>query len=494
MKNISPIRLLVTLAAALLLLLVLLVGVLLTDTLLNIRHNLQQAPLWVWLLILGGLSLFLLFSGWLVMRLLKPRTRPALEGTENRVPSEQELTEQLAEVKALGADTAAAEKELSNLQQRKASGTIQVAVFGEISSGKSSLIKALMPGQEIEISVTGGTTRELESYCWTSPAGDRLILTDMPGLDESGGHMDQLARDEALRAHLVIYVCDGDLTRSQFQELENLLDLDKPTIVAINKIDLFNQDQLQQITDQIRQRVDQLGQAEVIPITTGATQSGIRIGPDGAEESFQRQLPPQLDELQQAVQRIIDSDQELLNQLRDSAVFVLVSRQLEEAANRQRAQQADKLVQNYSRKAVVGAVAAMTPGTDLLIQGYLATRMIKEMAGLYQLPVRNIDVEMLLQLIQEHVRTQTTLILAIAGNALKAFPGAGTLAGGALHAVAYGFLFESLGKSVAQSLQSRGELHPVQIATEFEDRLGEDFKASAGRYAKLALKEITRNK
>ena len=132
----------------------------------------------------------------------------------------------------------------------------------------------------------------------------------------------------------------------------------------------------------------------------------------------------------------------------------------------------------------------MTPGTDLLIQGYLATQMIKELCTLHQVTARKIDIELLLQLTQEHVRTHTTLLLAISGNALKAFPGVGTLAGGVLHAVAYGFLFESLGKSINQSLLTRGELHPLQIANQFEDHLGEDATKSAQRIAKLALKAL----
>ena len=491
MKNTSVIRLLITLAVVILLLLALLLGVLLTDTLLNIRQNLQQAPAWIWIFILSTLALFSLFSGWLVMKLLKPRSAATRAMQEIEPPSEQNLAEQLEEAKAAGTDTSAAEQELSRLQQRRDAGTIHVAVFGEISSGKSSLIKALIPGSEAAVSVTGGTTRELNHYQWTSPAGDQLILTDMPGLGESGDNKDQIARNEALRAHLVIYVCEGDLTRNQTRELESLLALNKPAIVAINKADRFNQEQRQLVSGKVKDRVEQLGNAQVVSIISGATTTATRILPDGKEETVEREIPPQLDELLRAVQRIIDSDREILDQLRDSAVFVLASQQLEEAASTQRAQQADALVQSYSRKAVLGAVAAMTPGTDLLIQGYLASQMIKELAELYKVPVRKMDIELLLQLIKEHVRTQTTLILAIAGNGLKAFPGAGTLAGGAMHAVAYGLLFESLGKSVAQSLHSRGALHPVQIATDFEDRLGEDFKASTGRYVKMALKEIS---
>jgi hypothetical protein len=131
----------------------------------------------------------------------------------------------------------------------------------------------------------------------------------------------------------------------------------------------------------------------------------------------------------------------------------------------------------------------MTPGTDLLIQGYLGTRMVRELAALYEVPVRKIDAELLMRLVQERVRASAALLLAVAGNACKAFPGLGTLAGGGIHAVAYGLLFDTLGRGIAASLESRGALHPVQIATEFEESIGEDLGASARRLARLAVSE-----
>ena len=54
-------------------------------------------------------------------------------------------------------------------------------------------------------------------------------------------------RQEAMRAHLVIYVCDGDLTRSQSEEIKQLCVLNKPIILALNKTDHYSSEQLQQV-------------------------------------------------------------------------------------------------------------------------------------------------------------------------------------------------------------------------------------------------------
>lgn len=492
MSKVSPTRLLLALAVGVLLLLVLVLAVLLTDTLVNIWHNLRDAPDWLVILVLSALGLLSLVSGWALARLLMPKKPPFQQPDQGSKIDKATLDQRLETAKTQGLQTDFAELELQRLEQRRVAGKIFIALFGEISSGKSSLIQALLPHAKAEINVAGGTTRELVEYHWSSPAGDQMVITDMPGLNETAGSQDPLAREEALRAHIVIYLVDGDLTRSQADELKALLALDKPCILALNKIDRLNQEQLVQVTSALQAKVDTLGKAEVATISTGGIQTVIRVLPDGSEETMERQTPAKVEPLQRAIQRIIDTHSNTLEQLRDSSVFVLVSRQLDDALHTHRSEQAEQLVHSYARKAVVGAIAAMTPGTDILIQGYLASQMVRELSNLYDIPVRKVDMDLLLKLIQKHVRTHSTLLLAIAGNGLKAFPGAGTLAGAALHAVAYGFLFESLGKAVAASLESRGELHPLQVANQFEENLGEDIKASAGRYARLAFKELSK--
>lgn len=491
MSSKSPLRLVLALVTGIALLFLLLLGILLTDTLVNIWHNLREAQPWMQLTVATLLLLFSVFSVWVVWRVLRPGER--LSGVDELAPVDREtLDKHLETAKEQGLDTSSAEQELARLERRRETGKIHVALFGEISSGKSSLIKALLPDAEVQVKVTGGTTQDIREYLWRSPAEDELVLTDMPGLDEVGAVMDALSRQEALRAHVVIYIVDGDLTRTQADELKVLLKLEKPTLVALNKIDRYSDADLELIRQQLQEKTDQLGKAEVVPISSGGRQLVTRILADGSEEQIERAMPPKVEALQQALQRSIDSHGDTLENLRDSSVFVLVRQKLNQQLQIHRREQAAKLVSGYSKKAVAGAIAAMTPGTDILIQGFLATQMIKDLSRLYDIPVRKVDLDLLLELIQKRVRTQTTLLLAVAGNALKAFPGIGTVAGGLLHAVVYGFLFDALGKSLAASLDSRGELHPLQVANQFEDQLGEDIKASAARYARLAFQEVKR--
>jgi hypothetical protein len=166
---------------------------------------------------------------------------------------------------------------------------------------------------------------------------------------------------------------------------------------------------------------------------------------------------------------------------------MLASEKLEEARVRYRRQQADELVSKYARRAVIGALAAVAPGSDLVIQGILATKLIRELSRLYEVPVKDIEIESFLELAGGKVRNMTAITLAIAGNAFKAFPGVGTISGGVIHAVAYGMIFDSLGRAAAETMASRGELRPYPAAEAFEDLLHDHLESGAVRFAKLAV-------
>ncbi len=481
-------RLLTALALILVLLLVMAVGLWVTQTAFTVWDQLQDAPVWFFYAYIGGFLLFGLAGAWLVWLLLRPPRSPsALPAEPVAPPSREEIEQRLDHAAQRGLPVAAAQRELVELSERKQAGRIYVSLFGEISSGKSSLIRALLPGAEAQIDVRGGTTREVRQYRWRSPAGDELVLLDMPGTNEASGGLDALVRDEAMRSHLVIYVCDGDLTRSQFQELAQLLPLGKPCILALNKMDRYSDGELDAVKRRIRERLASLGAVDVVAISAGGREEVVRRLPDGSEEVVTRERPARVAELQERIQYHLDESPVVMEQLRDSAVFLLAARHLDSAEEAHRQEKSIELVNRYSRRAVVGAMAAVTPGSDLLIQGFLAVNMIKELGALHEVSIRKVDIDLLLELIQKQVGRTTPLMLAIAGNACKAFPGAGTLAGGLMHAVAYGMIFDTLGRSVAASLASRGALRPAQTAQAFKENLGEDLETSARRFVRLAL-------
>ncbi len=77
--------------------------------------------------------------------------------------------------------------------------------------------------------------------------------------------------------------------------------------------------------------------------------------------------------------------------------------------------------------------------------------------------------------------------MAVLGNAMKAFPGLGTLAGGALHAVTYGMIFDALGRSLNEILASRGELATLPVINRFTENLGDQLEKRSSDIIRLVL-------
>ncbi len=477
------VRLLLVIAVLLVAVVTLFLLLLATDTAMSVWQRLADAPLWLQLAY--GFVLLLISSAslWLAWHWLKPvRKKPS---TETRQLDSESLKQDLMQSASDGVDISAAVEEIREQQRRKRTGEVFIAIFGEISTGKSSLVKALLPKADLQSDPRGGTTLEVNHYRWQAHSGDSVIIADLPGFNlEDNPEI----LEEARRAHLVVFLCDSDITRSQMQQVRHLLSIQKPIIVALNKLDRFSKQEAQSIAVSISERTG-IDRKNIVFIQTGGHEEVVRLLSDGQEETVTRERKQDIEGLREAIQRNLDNNHELMEQLRDTAVLLLASEKLERARDAHRREQADELVHSYSKRAVVGALAAVAPGSDIIIQGLLATRLIQALCKVYDVSVKEVEIDSFLRLAGGKVKKMTAITLAITGNALKAFPGVGTLTGGVVHAVAYGMIFESLGRAAAETLASRGELRPYPAAKAFEEILNDNLEAGAVRFAKLALAE-----
>ncbi|UXI69329.1 GTPase [Tahibacter amnicola] len=425
-------------------------------------------------------------TAWAGWRLLRPR-RPH----RNTVPPPDRATierrvERLAQ---LDDTTASFSAELAELDARRQSGECYVAVFGEISAGKSSLIRALAPDADNAVDVLGGTTRQVAHH--RGRLGEReLVLADVPGTQEvDAREHETLARDEALRAHAVVYVCTGDLTRQQDGELRWLHGFGKPLLLALNKVDLLSAAQRDEVRTALDARYRDVVDA-VVPVRAGGVEHLERRLPDGRREQVTREATPDTAALAKALSALVATDADTLEAAREGAVLGHLAERLGAAERSARSVEAYRIVDRYTRRAVVGALAAIAPGTDLIIQGALATGLIRELAALYDVPVKTLDLDAFLEQAGGTLRTTSSIVLAIAGNALKAFPGLGTLSGGVLHAVAYGLIFDSLGCAVVRTLAEHHRLDQAAATDALRELLTGKSAQRLGHIANLALESL----
>ncbi len=423
--------------------------------------------------------------GWLLWRLARPARRPAVSSAPP--VSRDEVEQRLNALRARKAETAALEAELVELDRRRTSGEVYVAMFGEISTGKSSLIRALAPDADIDVDVRGGTTRAVGHSRGRLPDGRDLVLADVPGSGEVEGRArEDIARDEALRSHAVVYVTASDLTRAQSAELDWLFGFKKPLVVALNKADQYADAERDALLAKLRERYARRDTA-VVPISAGGLERYERTLADGRRERVERERIPAVAPLVDALETLTAPGATGLEAAREAAVLAEVGRRGDALACEAAERESAETVAKYTRHAIVGALAAVAPGSDILIQGALATGLVRELARIWGVPVRELDVEALVSRLGLTVRNTTAIVLAIAGNALKAFPGLGTLGGGMLHAVAYGLVFDSVGRALAGTLRERAALDAADVETRVRALLAQPGRDRLERVARLAL-------
>src|SRR5687768_2350296 len=146
------------------------------------------------------------------------------------------------------------------MHEKLVAGRVEIVIFGEISTGKSALINALVGRDIASVDVRGGWTKEVWHVAWegtgyTLPGlgQSALVLIDTPGINEVGGSArGEMAREAAQRADLILFVTDSDLNETEHTSLIELAAFHKPLIVVLNKADLYSREQRERLLDVLR--------------------------------------------------------------------------------------------------------------------------------------------------------------------------------------------------------------------------------------------------
>lgn len=483
----------IAIAVVILLVFIVATGALLfiSEAALNVWDRLKTGPPVLMYAYVSVMLLLAVTALWLIWRLVVRRQFAPSKKITSAPLSRSDIEGRLREAEAAGIDVHEAQAELKELAARK--DAVHLCFFGEVSAGKSSLIKALVPEANVIVEVTGGSTDDVHHYRWRNEEGAQILLTDVPGIGGVEESLTDIATAEAQRANVVLFVCDSDLTRSEIASIKMLLDFDKPLIIVLNKADRFSADEQATLMQQLLERVENIGgqleRDHVVAVSAGGEVEVIERSSGGHEETVRRTRPADIGVLVVAINRLLVDDAESLDVRRERAVFRMAAARLAEAEGEYRRQRSEQIIRSATRRAVIGALAAISPGTDILIQGYIGTAMTQSLCKLYGATPRDLDIEEFLSLSQSRVGRALPLSLAVAGNGLKAFPGLGTVAGGVVHAVAYGLIFDALGRSLVLTLSKHGELLPEVAAKEFEEGISEHLEAGVRRIAKMALDE-----
>lgn len=334
--------------------------------------------------------------------------------------------------------------EVEQMLQKLEAGEIHIAVLGEVSVGKSSLLNALLGEARFTTSPLHGETRTPAEARWQEVRSGGVHLLDTPGINEIGGEQrERLARDVAARADLVLFVTDGDLNATEQAALEQALAPGLPVLLVLNKADRYTADERATLLARLAARMaGRLPPENIIAAAADpAPVTRIVQAADGTEREARRVLPPDVEALRERLWKILEAEGRTLAAVNAGMFAGRVSERVGERVVAVRRSAAERLVRQYCIAKGIAVAVNPVPITDLFAAAALDAGLVVHLSRLYGLPLNRSEAGSLVTVIA----TQMTLLMGtvwlahVVSAALKATTGglSTVLTAGAQGAVAY---------------------------------------------------------
>lgn len=362
-------------------------------------------------------------------------------------------------------------------------GHIHLAVFGRVSTGKSSLLNALIGEDAFTVSPLHGETKHSSMHEWREVDTGGVFLIDTPGLDEAGGEdRELLAIEVTRRADLVLFVVDGDMTESELESLKLLLARGRPVIVVLNKADLFTAEETERLLDALRRRTAGLVDPEYIVAAAAQPrpQVVVEVDANGRETQSTRNRAPDVDALRLKLWEILEAEGQTLAALNASLFASDLSDQVGRRILAARRDIGEKLVRHYCVAKGIAVALNPIPVADLFAAAFIDVGMIVHLSRVYGLPLSRREAGSLIGVIGAEAAAIMATIWAIhlGSSALKlGTAGLSTAATAAAQgAVAY-YSTLIVGRVAAEYLakgKSWGEAGPKKVVKKILDSLDRD--------------------
>ncbi len=289
---------------------------------------------------------------------------------------------------AVRSQLAAEYRQLEKLIEKLDNSAVHIVAFGKVSTGKSSLLNALSGTDYFSVSPLHGETKHSQPMDWPTHREQAMVLIDTPGTDELGGEeREQMARDAAQLADVMLFVVDGDVSASELAQLKAISNPHRLVIVVINKADLYPDDELAQLKASVEQKLAGFCHAVVTASAAPRPIKVIKTTADGEEQISERPLSPDIDALKQALWQLLDREGKSLTAINASLFAGQVSDQIADKIVAARSQAADKIIQTYCLAKGVGVAFNPIPVADLLVAAGVDVAMVRQLSKLYGLPM-----------------------------------------------------------------------------------------------------------
>jgi len=141
-------------------------------------------------------------------------------------------------------------QQLFRLKEKK----IRIGAYGKSGVGKSSVLNSLLKKNIFKTDIINGTTREIQAETWTlkDQTLNSLELIDSPGFDFCNIKFQDKEYSRINHSDLILFIVSGDLNRNELNEISSFIKDGKKIILIVNKIDLFNKNELKEILENIK--------------------------------------------------------------------------------------------------------------------------------------------------------------------------------------------------------------------------------------------------
>jgi small GTP-binding protein len=276
--------------------------------------------------------------------------------------------------------------------------TIEIAAFGMVGRGKSSVLNALLGREVFPTGSTHGTTVARASQRWehASPdrpglEGARLVLVDTPGIDEVGGEVREvLAREVARHADLILFVVSSDMQRRELEALAQLREAQKPIILVFNQVDRYPEADRDQIYAKIKdERIRHLIRPDDV-VMTAARPDAIKVKiqhPDGTSTVHRERPAPVIEPLKARILDVLEREGKALVALNTLLLAGDLHEEIVAHKVRIRDDAANRLIWNFAL--AKGAAVALNPIPVADMAGGLAVDvgMIVALSRVYGIPL-----------------------------------------------------------------------------------------------------------
>ena len=295
---------------------------------------------------------------------------------------------------------------------------VQIAAFGMVGRGKSSLLNALVGQSVFETGHLHGVTRDAQKVNWciseetigqneralrvTLPASgeSQVELIDTPGLDEVDGETRAaLAEQVAKQADLILFVIAGDMTKIEHEALSQLRECGKPIILVFNKVDQYPEADRMAIYHKIQdERVRELlTPLEIVMAAASPLVKTAIIRPDGTRAAQLQKGKSQVEELKLKILEVLHREGKALVALNTMLYADHVNERLVQRKLIIREENANQLIwKAVMTKAVAIAINPVTV-VDILSSIVIDISLILGLSKLYGIPMSESGAVQLLQ-------------------------------------------------------------------------------------------------